>query len=71
MNKIITNKSILNHLIKATGTENHNQLAIYLEEKYGIKNGRQKINQFKNAKTVTITTLFFNELLKNSVQDQA
>ena len=65
MSKIITNKAILDHLLKATGTENHNQLAVYLEDKYGIKNGRQKINQFKNAKTATITTLFFNELLSN------
>jgi len=71
MNEIISNESILNHLLKATGTKNHNRLAIYLEEKYGIKNGRQKINQFKNAKTVTITTLFFNELLAENVPDQA
>jgi hypothetical protein len=63
MRKIITNEQILEFMFKLTETENYNQLGSFLEDKYSIKNGRQKINQFKNAKTTTITTLFFNELM--------
>jgi len=71
MSKIISNEEILDFMLTQTKTENYNQLALFLENKYGIKNGRQKVNQFKNAKTATITTLFFNELLAENVQVQA
>jgi len=64
MSQIITNEEILAIMLKQTKTKNHNQLALFLEDKYGIKNGRQKINQFKKAKTTTITTLFFHHLLR-------
>lgn len=64
MPKIISNAEALERLIKKSGTENPNQYAAYLTEKYGINITRQQVKQFQNSERITITHLLLREALE-------
>lgn len=51
--------------MERAGVSNSNQLAEYLSEKYGVTITRQNVYQFKNSKSVTITSLLLREALSN------
>lgn len=61
---MLKNHEIIQKMLVITGSENPNQLAIFLSEKYGINISRQQINQFQKSERLTITHLFLREALE-------
>ena len=64
MKKILSNSEIIDLLIEQSGCENANQFAGYLSEKYGMEITRQKVKQFQNSTSLTITSLLLREALE-------
>lgn len=66
MKKILSNSEIIDLLIEQSGCKNANQFACYLFEKYGMDITRQKINQFQNSSSLTITSLLLREAIESA-----
>ena len=68
---MLKNHEIIQKMLVITGSENPNQLAIFLSEKYGINISRQQINQFQKSERLTITHLFLREALEAHIAGTA
>ena len=68
---MLKNHEIIQKMLVITGSENPNQLAIFLSEKYGINISRQQINQFQKSERLTITHLFLREALEAHIAASA